>query len=124
MASRNVCGLWEGHQLFENQIRKLTMFMSWNGFPCVVRNLVISKLKNKFSTNQSRTNFFDENDTIPKVWIRVAYLGKRGETLVKNCLKRIKRCLTVPVNFIVTTPKSFPIFFPTKTKFLIFLNLI
>ena len=41
--------------------------MSWNGFPRAVRNLVISKLKNKFSTNQSRTNFFDENETRPKV---------------------------------------------------------
>ena len=60
--------------------------MSWNGFPRAVRNLVISKLKNKFSTNQSRTNFFDENDTRPKVWVRVPYLGKQGETLVKNCL--------------------------------------
>ena len=54
-------------QLFENQIRKLKMFMSWNGFPCMVRNFVISKLKNKFSTNQSRNNFFEQNDTRPKV---------------------------------------------------------
>ena len=63
-------------QLFENQIRKLKMFiMSWNGFPRAVRNLVISKLKNRFSTNQSRTNFFDENDARAKVWVRVPYLG-------------------------------------------------
>ena len=75
--------------------------MSWNGYPRAVRNLVISKLKHKFSTNQSRTDFFDENDTRAKVWVRVPYLGKRGETLVKNCLKKIQRCLTVPVNFIV-----------------------
>ena len=39
-------------QLFENQIRKLKMFMSWNCYPRAVRNLVISKLKHKFSTNQ------------------------------------------------------------------------
>ena len=100
--------------------------MSWNGFPRAVRNLLISKLKNKFSTNQSRTNFFDENDTRPKVWVRVSYLGKRGKTLVKNCtcLKKIQRCLTVPVDFIaIYDTKNFPICFPTKTKFLIFLNL-
>ena len=63
-------------QLFENQIRKLKMFMSWNGFPHAVRNLVISKLKNKFSANQLRTNFLNENNTRPKVWVRVPYLGK------------------------------------------------
>ena len=104
-------------QLFENQIRKLKIFMSWNGFPRAVRNLVISKLKNKFSTNQSRTNFFDENDTRPKVWVRVPYLGKRGETLVKNCLKKIQRCLTVPINFIVIyDTKKFSYFLSNKDK--------
>ena len=42
------------------------MFMSWNGFPRAIRNLLVSKLKNKFSTDRPRTNFFDENDTRPK----------------------------------------------------------
>ena len=76
-------------QLFKNQIRKLKMFMSWNDFPRAVRNLVISKLKNKFSTNQSRTNFFDKNDTRPKVWVRAPYLGKRVETLVLRKYKDV-----------------------------------
>ena len=31
--------------LFENQVRKLKSFMSWNGFPCTIRSLLISKLK-------------------------------------------------------------------------------
>ena len=112
--------------------------MSWNGFPRAIRNLLISKLKNK--SDRPRTNFFDENDTRPKVWVRVPYLGKQGETLVKNCIKKIQRCLTVPVNFIVVSiytsvwiytqsnitqaTKSFLIFFPTKTKFRIFRNLM
>ena len=104
-------------QLFENQIRKLKIFMSWNGFPRAVRNLLISKLKNKFSTNQSRTNLFHENDTRPKVWVPVPYLGKRGETLVKNFLKKIQRCLTVTVNFIVIyDTKKFSYFLSNKDK--------
>ena len=91
--------------------------MSWNGFPRAVRNLLISKLKNKFSTNQSRTNFFSENDTRPKVWVRLPYLGKQGETLVKNCLKKIQRCLTVPVNFIVIyDTKKFSYFLSNEDK--------
>ena len=88
-------------QLFENQIRKLKYFMSSNGFPRAIRNLLISKLRNKFSSNQPRTPFFDENDTRPKIWVRVPYLGKQGETLVKKCLNKIQRCLTAPINFIV-----------------------
>ena len=104
-------------QLFENQIRKLKMFMSWNGFPRAVRNLLISKLNNKFSTNQSRTNFFDENDTRPKVWVRVPYLGKRGETLEKNRLKKIQRCLTVPVVFRQTIVFIFVILHQPRLNF-------
>ena len=94
------------------------MFMSWNGFPRAVRNLVISKLRNKFSANQSRTNnVFDENDTRAKVWVRVPYLGKRSETLVENCLKKIQRCLAVPVNFIVIyDTKKFSYFLSNKDK--------
>ena len=100
-------------QLFENQVWKLKMFMSWNRFPHAIRNLLISKLKNKFSTDRPRTNFFDENDTRPKIWVRVPYLGKQGETLVKNCI----RCLTVPVNFIVIYDnKTFSYFLSNKDK--------
>jgi hypothetical protein len=54
------------------------MFMSWNGFPRAIRNLLISKLKNKFSTDRTRTNFFDENDTRPKV------IGYAFHTLVNK----------------------------------------
>ena len=72
---------------------------------------------NKLSTNQSRTNFFHENDTRPKVWVRVPYLGKRGETLVKYCLKKIQKCLIVPVNFIVIyDTEKFSYFFSNKDK--------
>jgi hypothetical protein len=35
-------------QLFENQVRKLKMFMSWNGFPRAIRNLLISNSKKNF----------------------------------------------------------------------------
>jgi hypothetical protein len=93
------------------------MFMSWNGFPRAIRNLLISKLKNKFSTDRPRANFFDENDTRPKVWVRVPYLGKQGETLVKSCIKKIQRCLTVPVNVIVIYDnKKFSYFLSNKDK--------
>jgi hypothetical protein len=93
------------------------MFMSWNGFPRAIRNLLISKLKNKFSTDRPRTNIFDKNDNRPKVWVRVPYLGKQGETLVKNCIQKIQRCPTVPVNFIVIYDnKKFSYFLSNKDK--------
>ena len=77
----------------------------------------VSKLKNKLFTNQSCTNFFDEIDTRPKVWVCVPYLGKQGETLVKNCLKKIQRCVAFPVNFIVIyDTKKFSYFLSNKDK--------
>lgn len=67
-----------------------------NGFPRAIRNLLISRqTKNNLSNNQPRTRFFDENDTRPKIWDRIPFLGKQGETLVKKYLKKIQRCLTV-----------------------------
>jgi hypothetical protein len=61
--------------------------------------------------------FSDENDTRPKVWVHVTYLGKQGETLIKNCIKKIQRCLSVPVSFIVIYDnKKFSYFLSNKDK--------
>jgi hypothetical protein len=56
---------------------------------------------------------------MPKVWVCVPYLGKQGEILVKNCIKKIQRYLTVPVNFIVIYDnKKFSYFLSNKDKIL------
>ena len=38
---------------------------------------------------------------LPKIWLRLPYLGKKGEFPVKTCIKKIRRSLKIPVNFIV-----------------------
>ena len=44
-------------------------------------------------------------------------LGKQGEILVKKCLKKIQRCLTVQVNFIVIhDTEKFSYFLSNKDK--------
>lgn len=49
--------------------------------------------------------------------MRIPYLGKQGEILVKKCLKKIQRCLTVQVNFIVIyNTKKFSYFLSNKDK--------
>ena len=37
-------------RLFENQITKLEAFMSWDGFPCAIKSLLIAKLRDKHSS--------------------------------------------------------------------------
>ena len=52
-------------------------------------------------------------DTRPKIWFRLLYVGKTGELAVKSCIKKIRRQLKISVNFIViykTTKISYFIF--------------
>ena len=94
------------------QISMISKFMSWNGFPGNVRSSIIRKLKTKYQVNSSKDssnhntnkvstqNDFSD-DARPKIWIRIPFLGKRGEYLVKNLLKKIQRNLTQLVKFVV-----------------------
>ena len=106
------------NRLFENQITKLKAFMSWNGFPRAIRSLLIAKLRDKHSNQREQLSSFDhENDDRPKIWMRIPYLGKRGETLVKKCIKKIRRNLTQSVNFMVIYEnKKIAYFLPNKDK--------
>ena len=100
---------------FENQVNTLKSFMSWNGCPNSIKNYLINKLEynDKSVLTQNPPN--DEN--LPKVGIGVPYLGKRGENLVNSCLKKIRRCLTHPVKFIVIyDTKKISYFISNKDK--------
>ena len=37
---------------------------------------------------------------MPKIWIRIPYLGSRGDFLLKSCLNKVQRFLSKPVKFI------------------------
>jgi hypothetical protein len=62
--------------LFNNQIETIKSFMSWNGYPNGVRNFLIKKLKTKYidSSTSDAVNY-DTDDMLPKIWIRIPYLG-------------------------------------------------
>ena len=74
--------------------------MSWNDYPTGVKKFLINKLKKKYE-NSVDTDRCSDDDNLQKIWIRVPYLGRRGEFLVRGCLKKIRLCLTHPVKFIV-----------------------
>ena len=53
----------------------------------------------------------------PKIWIRIPYLGRKGEFLVKKLVKKIQRNLTEPVKFVVLyQTKKISYFLPKKDK--------
>ena len=104
---------------FNNQIEMIKSFMSWNGYPINIRNFLIRKLKTKYknySTSNSNADFqTDEN--IAKVWIKIPYLGKCGENIIKSCTSKIQRFLTKPVKFIITyDTKRISFFVSNKDK--------
>ena len=111
------------------QISMISKFMSWNGFPANVRFSITRKLKTKYQVNSSKDssnhntnevstqNDFSD-DARPKIWIRIPFLGKEGEYLVKNLLKKIQRNLTQPVKFVVIYDTKKVSYFLPKTKLL------
>ena len=75
--------------------------MLWNGFHGRARKALINRLEPKHDSNTS-INFSKENpdDNRPNVWLRLPYLGTKGEQLGKLCIKKIRRHLEIRVNFI------------------------
>ena len=72
--------------------------MSWNGFPANVQSSTIHKLKTKYqvnssenssnhNTNEVSTQNDFSNDARPKIWIRIPFLGKQGESSKENTVE-------------------------------------
>ena len=65
-------------QLFDNQISMIKSFMSWNGYPSYVCNVILRKLRER-KKNTNRHCSDSEDDDTPKIWFRVPYIGPIGE---------------------------------------------
>ena len=79
------------------------MIKSLNGYPISIRNFLIRKLKTKYENystfNSNADSQTDEN--IAKIWIKIPYLGNRGENIIKPCTSKIQRFLTKPIKFLI-----------------------
>ena len=103
--------------------------MAWNGFPARFQYAILRKLKSKHnskdpapysntpSENTFCNNIADEN--ISKMWVRIPFLGKQGEYLVKKLIRKLQRNLTNPVKFIaIYQTKKVSYFLSKKDKIL------
>ena len=68
--------------------------MSWNSYPKYVRNNIIKRLQ------QSKTAVQNDDESAIKIWIRLHYLGNKGEELVKTCIRKLKRCFKTNIKFV------------------------
>ena len=61
----------------------------------------MKKLKTKYSDcSTSVTVNEDIVDNLPSIWIRIPYLGSRGDFLLKSCVNKVQRFFSKPVKFI------------------------
>ena len=63
-----------------------------------------------------RIDALDSEDSRQKIWVKIPFLGKQGEFLIKKLIKKLQRNITEPVKFIVIyQTKRISYFLPTKT---------
>ena len=85
--------------------------MSWNSYPKYVRNSIIKRLQ------QKKTAFQKDDEMAIKIWIRLPYLGNKGEELVKTCIRKLKRCFKTNVKFFTLNgTKKCAMFYSVKDK--------
>ena len=68
--------------------------MSWNTYPKYARNSIIKHFQ------QKKTAFQKDDEMAIKIWIRLPYLGNKGEELVKTYIRKLKRCFKTNVKFV------------------------
>ena len=82
------------NKLINDQINQIRTFMSWNSYPKYVMNSIIKLLQ------QKKTAVQKDDESVIKIWIRLPYLGNKGEELVKTCIHKLKRCFKTNVKFV------------------------
>ena len=97
--------------------------MSRNGYSKSFKTLLMKKLKTKYSDSSTSVAVNqDTDDNLPKICIHIAYLGSRGDFLLKSCLNKVQRFLSKPIGFIaIYDTKKISYFVPTMTNFLLYL---
>ena len=81
-------------KLLNDQINRIRTFMSWNSYPKYVRNSIMKRLQ------QKKTAVQKDDEIAIQIWIRLPYLGNKGEELVKTCMHKLKRCFKSNVKFV------------------------
>ena len=106
---------------FTNQIDKLKSFLSWNGYPEYVRNLLINRFK-KISSNDAAVNDIvsksKTDEEFVAVYLKLPYLGPSGDYLIKAFKRKMKRLLIPNVKFrIIYTTNKLSMFCSLKDKY-------
>ena len=84
---------------FNRQISKIKTFMSWNDYPRHIAQSFVRRFKKNLSVPKPQTEKTEISDN-EKLYIKVPYLGNRGDRLVKDLVKKLRRYLKPNVRII------------------------
>ena len=69
-------------QLLPEKIYNIRKFTSWNGFSKKLSLHLIQDFALKQLYTQNNASTKELNDNLPKIWIRLPFIGKRGSNLI------------------------------------------
>ena len=84
------------HNLLNNEIQKIKDFASWSSFP----RLSVNKIIKIFTAKPNEPGRTKESESIPAIWTKLPFIGKKGCSLVRNCTGNISRLLNGSVKFV------------------------
>ena len=76
-----------------NELSAIKKFASWNGYP---KHIVNNIIKRSLTKKKTITN---ENEKLPVVYINVDFTGDKGEHLLTQAIKKLRRCTNQKVIF-------------------------
>ena len=90
--------------------------MSWNGFPTKVRHFLIKKLTAKLCNDNNTTLHENNDDSAPKIWLKLPYFRRQVKFLVKNLIRKVRRSLKIYAKIIVVYQTKRNTFLPAKQR--------
>ena len=87
--------LCSNSELLSSQLRTLKNYLSWNGFPKYVRDGLLRKFKKSTNSKKGKTQI----DDCEILYLKVPYLGKEGDGIVKRFKKKFSKYLCKNVCF-------------------------
>ena len=101
-------------RLLKNQIELIEQFMLWNDFPKYIRK---SFLKNICKEAPKQEKNIANKNNIPTIWIRLTYIGNKGEHLLKQRFRKVKRNCTSDIKFLILyNTKKVSYYYAVKDK--------
>lgn len=73
----------------QGELCNIRKFMSWNCYPLKVVNNVLKKL------NEPKCIHRPTEDSLIKIWVGLTYLGKPGEYILRRCLNKVIKFITL-----------------------------